>query len=166
MAEFGVSGPHRVPVCVGKAARTITPDEVKRFWTANPAAGTKRGCYIFAIQAGGGVTPMYVGRATRNFKQEVFTPPKLAKYQQALAGYLKGAPVLFFLPSAQGPGAPNRSAIAELEDHLIQSAVSVNPDLLNVHGTKRAALSITGVLRRGVGRPSKAARALKRCLGL
>ena len=112
------------------------------------------------------MTPLYVGKATRNFKQEVFTSHKLAKYQQTLADYVKGTPVLFFLSLLASRGAPNRKTIGELEDFLIQTAVSENPDLLNVRNTRRADWEITGVVRSGVGRPSKAARAFKRCMGL
>lgn len=166
MPAFTVSGPCKVPIYAGKAARTITADQVKAFWKINPSVAAKRGCYIFAIRSGGGITPLYVGRATRTFKQEVFAPHKLAKYQQALADYLRGAPVLFFITSPTGRGAPNRTVIADLEDFLIQTAVAANPDLLNVRGTRSGDWEIAGVLRSGVGRPSQAARALKSCLGL
>jgi len=32
--------------------------------------------------------------ATKTFKQEIFAPQKLTKYQQALADYHKGTPVM------------------------------------------------------------------------
>jgi hypothetical protein len=163
---FTVQGPFDVPVYQGKAARTITPDEVKTFWTGHPAAAGRRGCYVFCIRAGGGVTPLYVGRATRSFKQEVFQPHKLAKYQQGLADYRKGTPVLFLISYPQKRGAPSGSAIAELEAFLIQSAIKRNPDLLNVKGTRKAEWAIAGVVRSGVGKPSKSARLLKSALSL
>jgi len=57
-------------------------------------------------------------------------------------------------------------AIRELEEYLIQSAVTRNPDLLNVQGTERANWGIAGVIRGPGGKPSQAARALKTTLGL
>ena len=57
-------------------------------------------------------------------------------------------------------------AIKQAEDYLIQTAVSRNPNLLNVKGTEKENWGISGVLRGGSGKPSKAARELKRTLGL
>jgi len=107
-----------------------------------------------------------VGRATRSFKQEVFTPHKLEKYQRCLADFNRCTPVLYFLCAPDGRGALNRSAVAELEEFLIQTAVKRNPDLLNVRGTKRQDWAIAGVVRSGVGKPSKAARSFSKILGL
>src|SRR5437867_2266973 len=166
MLSFNVEGPIEVPFYQGKAAKTISSDEATAFWMANPRFASRRGCYVFAIRAGGGITPLYVGKATRSLKQEVFTPDKLAKYQRGLADYLKGTPVLFFLLHPVSVGAPNRALIGELEDFLIQTAVSRNPELLNVQGTKKAEFNITGVFRSGVGKPSNDAKALRSALGL
>jgi hypothetical protein len=74
--------------------------------------------------------------------------------------------VLYFLCAPSGRGALNRTAVYELEDFLIQTAVSRNSDLLNVRGTKRQDWAIAGVVRSGVGKPSKGARSLKSLLGL
>ena len=120
----------------------------------------------FGIRSGGGITPIYVGRATGSFKREIFASHKLTKYQQALADYSRGSPVLFFITPPPGRGAPNISAIKELEQFLIQTAVSQNPDLLNVKGTRRADWAIAGVVRSGVGRPSEGAKLLKTMLDL
>jgi hypothetical protein len=165
MPIFNVHGPFKVPVYEGKAARTVTSDEGQAFWIKNTSLAKRRGCYVFGIRSGGGVTPIYVGKATKSFKQEVFQPHKLTKYQQALADYLKGTPVLFFLAPPATKGAPNVTSIGELEEFLIQTAVLKNPDLLNVKGTKKADWGIAGIIRGGVGKPSKAAQALKSSLG-
>lgn len=166
MLTFTVEGPLDVPFYQGKASKAISSEEAGVFWTNNPKLANRRGCYLFAIRAGGGITPLYAGKATRNFKQEVFTSDKLAKYQRALADYLKGTPVLFLLLHPKTAGAPNRALIAELEQFLIQTAVSRNPDLLNVRGTKKAEFSVKGVLRPGGGKPSHAAKALRSALQL
>lgn len=70
------------------------------------------------------------------------------------------------MAAATGKGAPNLKALGELEDFLIQTAVTRNPNLLNVKGTKRANWSIAGIVRSGVGKPSEAAQELRRTLGL
>lgn len=118
------------------------------------------------MRAGRGITPDYVGKATRTFKQEVFTNDKLAKYQRSLADYRRGIPVLFFVISQQKVGKPNASIVKELEDYLIQTALSANEHLINVHGTPRERFCIMGVLRSGSGKPSNAAKQLQTCLRL
>lgn len=88
--QFMVRGPLAVPCYQGKAGRTITDDNVRDFWSCHGDAGEERGCYVFGIRAGRGLTPGYVGKATRSFRQEVFTHHKLTRYQQFLADYVKG----------------------------------------------------------------------------
>lgn len=166
MPTYIVHGPFEIPTYEGKAAKIITAENIKEFWSNYDVIARERGCYLFGIRAGRGITPYYVGRATRNFKREVFASHKLAKYQQSLADYRKGTPVLFFVAAPTSKGATNVSAIEEMEEYLIQTAVSRNTDLLNVKGTKKERFAIAGVLRSGVGKPSKAARSLKGCLGL
>ena len=159
---FTVNGPYEVPVYQGKGGRTVTTDEVKQFWKDNAWAGKLRGCYVFGIRAGKGLTPTYVGKATRGFKQEAFSPHKLTKYQQSLADYQKGTPILFFVTAPSKKGAPNTAHIGELEKFLIQVALTANPYLLNVKGTKAEQWGIAGVLRGGKGKPSNDARQFKR----
>jgi len=158
---FIPTGPYKIPVYQGKASRIITENEEKMFWNKYSAIGKQRGCYVFGIRAGGGLTPGYVGRATKSFKQEVFTHHKLSKYHQFLADYQRGTPVLFFLSYPVMKGAPKVSHIQELEDFLIQACVKVNPGLLNIKGTKAEEWGISGVLRGATGKPSKSARSFK-----
>lgn len=162
--QFIVKGPYEVGVHKGKASRTLTEENVKEFWNRHPELARLRGCYVFAIRAGRGGTPGYVGKATRTFKQEVFQPHKLAKYQRFLADYVKGTPVLFFIEAPRRKGKANSNHIQEAERFLIQVALAANPDLLNIKGTKEEQWSISGVLRPGQGKPSAAAKALKRTL--
>ena len=93
---FSVHGPIVVPYYQGRGGRTITDDNVKEFWKKNNSFGKLRGCYVFGMRAAKGLTPGYVGKATKSFKQEVFSPHKLAKYQQFCADYLKGPPHTLF----------------------------------------------------------------------
>ena len=104
---FHVHGPLVVPYYQGKAGRTITDENVREFWTANAEMAKKRGCYVFGIRAGKGYTPGYVGKATKNFRQETYAPHKLARYQQFLADYRKGTPVMFLVVAPLKKGVPN-----------------------------------------------------------
>ena len=161
---FSVQGPYEVPCYRGKAARTITDENIKEFWKKYPSLTKLRGCYVFGIRAAKGWTPGYIGKATKGFKQEVFSHHKLTRYQQFLADYLKGSPVLFFIVVPTKKGATNVSHIGELEDFLIQTGVVANPDLLNVRGTKAADWGIAGVLRGGKGKPNAAARKFRKLM--
>jgi len=161
---FTVQGPHEVPTYRGKAGRTITPEDIQEFWRSHATLASQRGCYVFAIRAGGGFTPGYVGRATKSFRQEVFAPHKLAKYQQFLADYVKGTPVLFFLVAPAKKGKVNSKHIAALEDFLIQRGVAANPELLNVKGTQQEQWAIQGILRSAQGKPTLAAREFKKAM--
>lgn len=133
---FSIEGPREVPYYQGKAGRTITDDNVRQFWEDNDDLMRRRGCYVFGIRAGKGLTPAYVGRATKSYKQEVFAHHKLTRYQQFLADYQRGTPVLFFIIAPKRKGAPNSVHIGELEDFLIQTGLAANPELLNIKGTK------------------------------
>jgi hypothetical protein len=126
-----VSGPLEIPIYEGRAARTITKDNGREFF--------------------------YVGRATRTFRKEAFTPDKLTKYAECLADYQKGTPVMFFVAMPVRRGRANATHISELEDFLIQTAVAVNPELLNIKGTREQEWGIAGVLRGGRGKASKSA---------
>jgi hypothetical protein len=162
MTVFAVDGPRDVPSYHGKAGgRTITDDNVREFWKANHDLTKRRGCYAFGIRAGKGFTVGYVGKATKGFKGEVFAHHKLTRYQQFLADYRKGTPVLFFLVVPRSKGAPNNKHIGQLEDFLIQTGVRANPHLLNIKGTAEEEWGIGGLLRSGHGKPSKAAKLFK-----
>ncbi len=163
---FSVYGPREVPVHQGAAGRTITDDNVKEFWRTNNAIATRCGCYVFGIRAGKGWTPAYVGKATKSFRPETFAHHKLTRYQQFLADYQKGTPVLFFILSPTRKGVPNAGHITELEAFLIQTGLAANPGLLNVKGTKAEEWGIAGVLRGGKGKPSQSARAFKKMMKL
>lgn len=155
---FTVKGPCKVPIYQGKAGRTITDENTDKFWKENPDIATQRGCYVFGIRAAKGYRPAYAGKATKNFKQEVFSHHKLTRYQQYLADVSRGTPVLFFLIAPKKKGAPNSKHIEQLEDFLIQAGVAANPLFLNVRGTKVEEWGITGVLRSGKGKRSVGAR--------
>jgi len=164
MTIFTVDGPRKVNFYQGSGGRSITDENVREFWAGNDDIAASRGCYVFGIRAGRGMTPAYVGKATRSFKQEIFQHHKLTRYQQVLADYRRGTPVLFFLIAPTKRGAPNRAHIGELEDFLIQTGQAANPHLMNIRGTKVEEWGIGGVLRSGRGKPSKEARDFRRLM--
>jgi len=112
------------------------------------------------------VKPIYVGRATRTFAQECFTPDKRGKCNQALVDATRGTLILFLVAAPTTRGRPAEKQISLLEDFLIQVGVAANETLLNVHGTKKADWSLTGLIRSKQGRPSAAASAFKAAMKL
>lgn len=119
------------------------------FWDADGEANylaAERGCYVFAMR-NRGLTPIYVGKATRTFKQEVFNKPNLHKYHNGFSNYAIGTPVMYFVVPQKTKGPANAKHIGELEDFLIQAGVAKNPDLQNVRGTQQPKWNIQGVLR-------------------
>ena len=161
MTDFQVHGPFEVPVHHGAAGRIVRAAEGTEFFGSHPALAPRRGCYVFGIRAGGGITPVYVGKTHGSFAEECFTPHKLGKYNEGLVEYARGTPVLFLLTPPERRGPPNQGHINELEAFLIQTGVAANEDLLNVQGTGGADWTITGVLRAGQGRPSDSASLFK-----
>jgi len=166
VAEFEVLGPFDVPVYRGRKGRIVRSEEGDAFFEKHGALKSRRGCYVFAMRAGKGITPTYVGKATKTFSQECFTAHKLGKCNQTLVDYLKGTLVMFLIVAPIGKGRPATNQITELEDFLIQTGVARNPDLLNVKGTKRADWSIKGLLRARRGRRTAASSAFKSAMSL
>ena len=163
---FSVSGPHAIEMTEGPGGKTILKDNIKTFWAQHTDIAPRRGCYVFCFRAGKGFTPMYVGKATRSFQQEVFASDKQVKYQKALIQYGRGTPVLFFVVSPVKKGAPNTNHIGELEEFLIQTGLAANENLLNIKGTKSEEWGIAGVIRGGKGKPSKKASEFRRAMKL
>jgi hypothetical protein len=124
---FTVKGPYKIPIYQGRAGRTITDENTDGFWKRYPDLASERGCYVFGIRAAKGYRPAYAGKATKTFKQEVFSHHKLTRYQQYLADVSRGTPVLFFVISPKKKGAPNSKHIGQLEEFLIQAGVAANP---------------------------------------
>lgn len=161
-----MSGPHVVPVYEGKKGRIVRSVEADAFFAHQVAQSKKRGCYVFAMRSGGGITPTYVGKAVKSFGQECFAPHKLSKCNETLVDYDRGTLVIFFFEAPGNHRAPAKQ-IALLENFLIQTALSVNPSLLNVKGTKQEQWSIRGLVRStATGRLTKAAQNARRMLSL
>lgn len=158
MAVFEVHGPFTLPTKAEKGGTLLV---FRDFWREDPSANElaeRCGCYVFAVQNGGGSMPIYVGRATKTFKQEVFNPTNRTKFHEGFIKYTKGTPVMYFVVHPLQKGTTNYKQITAIEDYLIQAAVVKNPKLRNVKGIKQATWSIRGVVRNGPGQKSTAAR--------
>ena len=167
MSEFTVKGPFAIPVKSTRGgARRIDAEGLPDFWEDAEPSADRPGCYVFAMRAGKGFTPYYIGKATKSFAGECFTSHKVIKYNEALASYRKGRPVLFFVVHPIQKGALNKKVISKIEGFLIQLGVARNPDLLNIQNTRQDKWAIAGVVRGRRGKPSTAAQAFKKMMGI
>lgn len=165
MAKFVVRGPCVVSTTKLKVGRTIAREDIAKFWADNPQVAKERGCYIFAFRAAKGGKPVYIGKATKSFKQEVFTDHKLKKYGVGLGNQVRGTPIVYFVTLCRTKGPVNKTAIDEVETFLIQSGLVANKDLLNDRKTAVESWSIGGMVR-SKGKPSAPASGLKSLLKL
>jgi hypothetical protein len=149
-------------------ARQVGKKHIQTFWDTEASLyAIKQGCYVFAMKAGKGYTPWYVGKATKSFKQECFQPPKLLNYNKVLFKGHRGTPVIFFIaPGGNKNRVPTR-IIDEVETFLIQAALYENPQITNVQKTKNVPKwGIKGVVRGGKGKPDATAKAFAKMMGL
>lgn len=162
---FNIEGPFDVPLQPNVPSKMVAED-LSSFWTHCPSLKTKVGGYVFAVRAGKGYTPLYVGKTTNCFEKECFTDHKLKHYNYGIAPYLKGTPVMFFVTYPTKKGKVNASDIADLEDFLIQVGRTINPDLRNIKGVKQPTWGIKGVIRGGKGKANGSEDAFRRVFGL
>jgi hypothetical protein len=162
--ELQVEGPFEIDYELNGSAKRVSRSDGVAFWSFEGVSHlrNKQGCYVFAIRAGKGFTPWYVGQASNGFEQESFTDHKRDHYNDALFRGRRGTPVLFFVTP---PGSKRKVAQKELthmEKELIQYALAKNPDLCNIQHTRTLPQwSIAGVIRSRQGQPTKAARRFK-----
>jgi hypothetical protein len=155
MTSFTIHGPFEISYEKRKGGRTLVFDN---FWDEPSEAAylaKERGCYVFAIR-NRGLTPIYVGQATKSFKQETFNSANRHKYHDGFSDYGKCTPLMYFVAHPTQKGRLNQKQISEIEDFLIQAGVAKNPDLQNVKGAQRPKWSIKGVMRGSRGKRSNA----------
>ena len=113
---FKVDGPHEVSYEKGDGkGKRIEESAEFKFWKEHPSMKDRVGCYVFAIRAGRGFMPMYVGKAAKSFKQEIFTKDKLFKYNKAIFKR-GGTPVFFFLVHPTKKGGTTKSISVNLKN--------------------------------------------------
>lgn len=130
------------------------------------------GCYVFAKQAGKGLTPWYVGQATKqSLAAESMNPANREKYNKVLDS--QGSPVLFFMPlrtpsgklRKRPKGAARLLAIDFLERWLIAAALDRNGKLMNNKETAfLRGIHVTGIFNAKQGGSTTSSRALCRTL--
>lgn len=164
---FTVAGPIDVPLMEeAYPQRHVSPDEGRRFFADSKELMDLKGCYVFCMRSGGGLTPWYVGKTTSSFGEECFASHKLEKYNQALAIGGKGTPVLLFVVYPQGRGPVSKWVIDEVEAFLIETAYYRNEKLLNKTKRGKKNWGISGVVRSPGTHPTKAAKSLTKSLWL
>lgn len=117
----------------------------EKFWDKvkekDPDIISAKGCYIFALKKSGKkIEPWYVGKAAKNFNQEVMASEKIKKYLRCINDN-KGKPCIFLIASKTktdkfAKGDSRKGVIIWLEKQLIYRALSKNQDLINDKGTK------------------------------
>jgi hypothetical protein len=138
-------GPFKIPTEVPKrGGRQLNLRSIKRsgdFWTsledAKHGLSTAKGCYIFSMKAGKGVTPWYVGKAggREGFRQEIFIASNRDHYTRTLNDK-KGTPLLLVLarctPKKKFSNQTHPSDLVLVEKMLIGLALRKNPKLHNI----------------------------------
>jgi len=143
-----------------------TKEHVREFWN-NTGVKERRGCYVLAIKAAKGYTPIYVGRAsTLRFDAEVLNDRNLKNCNRVLADRRKGALCVFLLPIRVARGKLNKKHIADVEEYLIGQAARKNKDLINTRLLPDSPWSITGLVNSGQGQPPLSSQELKWALGI
>jgi hypothetical protein len=153
LATFAVHGPFDLAFEKRPGGRTLVFDD---FWSAESPASylaKERGCYVFAMRSKS-LTPIYVGKATKTFKQETFNPTNKHKFHNGFSDYAKGTPLMYFVVHPTQKGKTNSKQVGQIEDFLIQAGVAKNPDIQNVKGTTRPDWNIKGVVRSTPGKRS------------
>lgn len=163
---FEPLGPFEVPLEYGIANRYI-PKGCPNFWNRHPSVADRKGCYILAIRASKGYRPIYVGKATKSFRQECFESHKIAQhYTPALANTKAGTPVLFFIAVPKSAVVSHEKRITELEKFLIGQAALKNPDLSNIRNRKLPTWGVKGIVRSTPGKPSMSSKKLRQLIAL
>ncbi len=168
MAQFFVSGPFKVALKKhATGAISIDENSLQEVIEQCPEF-EKTGCYVFAIDAPKGATPIYVGRSTKqSLKKEAFN----SRNQKAIFGKLNERTrhnklIIYLVTQKRSRGKPNLSEIEEIEEFLIANAAVKAPDLLNKKGVVKQKWSILGVHNSAPGKPDAAAKSFKRDLGI
>ena len=130
------------------------------------------GCYVFAIRAGRGILPWYVGKTCKQgFYQECLEPHKLNHYNDALDSKKRGVPVLY-LVARMTQGSKFSTAMPPpeakfLESLLIGMALRRNKELRNIVHTKfLQQLRVPGLVNSAQGGPRGPVADFKKMIGV
>lgn len=173
--KYSVHGPFELGKQKENGLVKCSKDEKADFWSSVEkdcsSLPSACGCYLFAIRAGKGIKPWYVGRSTsQTFEKECFAPHKIKIYHEALASK-KGTPVLFLVAKRTNggkfvkPGKNSHEATEYLETLMIGAALEKNPKLMNIKKTKYLKeMCVPCLINTPQGKPSPSAKAFKEAL--
>jgi hypothetical protein len=169
MSRFEPFGPFDMPF----DGAHIDTELAKEFWQsvedAREGLQDAIGCYIFAIRAGRGTKPWYVGKTERSFRQEVLQPGKLLLFSKHLDSHKGGAPVLYLIAKQTSGGrfAKGSRSVGTLEGMLIGKCLARNHRLLNKKDTNRfLKIEVPGYMNEPRGARSAPAKELAKLLGV
>jgi hypothetical protein len=166
--KFEPYGPFTLPRSNGAVDR----NKKKPFWgkieKSHPSLSNAVGCYIFAVKAGKGFTPWYVGKTEKlSFGRETWQDGKLLIYGEVIRKYNRGKPVLFLLAKVTSKGKftkptkrRNLGSVSALEEMLIGTCLQRNRELLNKKLVKYRAMHVPGYLNDQRGKRTKEAESL------
>jgi len=131
------------------------------------------GCYVFAVRAGKGFSPYYVGQACkRSILAEALNPSNREKYNKVLSDR-KGTPVLFLVPLRTPTGKFRKKRqvggglayVNFLERWLIATSIEKNFRLINNKETKfLRKIHVAGIFNAKKGESTQASQDLARTL--
>lgn len=166
--DLCVIGPINIEYQKAGLRKLIGENHVKSFFEKEEfqSISKKQGCYVFALKAGLGSTPWYVGKTTKSMIKECMTDGKLKGYNEILFRGIKGKPVIFFIVPLGDKNKVPAGIIDQVETFLIQCALSQNKHLKNKKKVTPPKWNIKGVIRSPKGGPEKEAKAFKKMMGL
>jgi hypothetical protein len=167
--DLKIYGPFEIPVQYGAgSAKHIDKEQAAEFieLLEDEGVADKEGCYVFALQAGRGFTPWYVGKTTKSMRQECIGLHQRSHYNPVLFKGLKGTPVMFIIAPEGNKRDVSESVCDDIETFLIQYAILKNPDIRNVQKTRVPEWSIDGVIRSKKGKPTNIALAFKTMMAI
>ncbi|HRK04437.1 MAG TPA: hypothetical protein PLW14_04995 [Chlorobiota bacterium] len=150
------------------SAKQIGKNEAKEFWECEQACeiSNKQGCYVFALKAGRGYRPWYVGKATKSMRQECTGLHQLSHYNEVLFKGNKGTPVLFFVVPGGNKVKVSKTIVDEIETFLIQTVLTKHPEIQNIQKTNLPKWTVKGVVRGGRGKRKQNASDFRKMMGL
>jgi len=169
--DLEIHGPVAIPFSTRRqgTGKMILKVNIQEFWDQPEASSmkNKQGCYVFALKAGKGFTPWYIGQTKNRMDKECFTSHKLEKFNEVLFEKGWGKPVMFFVVPKGDKKVVATKELGDIETFLIQVGVKKNGELKNIkHAKNFGNWSIKGVFNGGKGKPTGREAGFKKMMGL
>jgi hypothetical protein len=111
--------------------------------------------------------PRYVGKSTKGFYGECFNADKLVRYNDAIAEYKRGTPLMFFIVEPPHGGGVAINKIKEAEEFLIRLSYKRNNRLKQKKKTKfQPDWDIHNVPSKSKGNNTNKIRQFKKMIGI